>query len=295
MGTDAHVLVVGDPDTEALAEWAQTRLETLEARWSRFRADSELSALNGARGQHRIVSADTVRVLMEAVAAWRSTEGRFDPTVGAAIVASGYDRSFATLADRHLLPDPTGVEPSPGCAAIEIDRSTGLVRLPLGVQLDLGGIAKGTAADLVATELLDRGAVGACVNVGGDLRVVGENPSPDGWVIELAPPGSANRRPIGLRAGGVATSSTKERRWATADGDRHHVIDPRSGRPANSGLVSVSVVAGGAAQAEVVATTVLVDGATAGRQLVDELGLAALMVREDGTVSTAGRLGAFWP
>jgi thiamine biosynthesis lipoprotein len=311
MGTDAHVLVVGTEEDAVLTEWAQRRLEQLEARWSRFRADSELTALNQAEGQPRLVSADTTRVIAEAIAAWRATDGRFDPTVGAAIVASGYDESFATLAPRPTLPDPRGAGPSPGCEGIEVDLRHGLVRLPPGVRLDLGGIAKGTAADVVAAELLERGAAGACVNVGGDLRVIGANPDPEGWKIDLAPPGlrpdsspatshlpspAASRHggyTVALRQGAVATSSTLDRRWATVDGDRHHVIDPETGDSTASGLHSVSVIAGGAAQAEVIATTMLVAGEVAGRRLVEELELAALLVRDDGTICTAGRLGEF--
>ena len=179
MGTRAHVVVTADPGLEdQLTELAARELSLMERRWSRFLPTSELSRLNAAAGKPVIVSADTFSVIKSAVDAWKYTDGCFDPTVHDALCATGYDRTFAELAER---PDRPGTAPpTPGCAEIELDPALCAVRLPVGVRLDLGGIAKGAAADLVVGRLRANGADGACVNVGGDIRVDGRAPTTDG-------------------------------------------------------------------------------------------------------------------
>ena len=160
MGTDVEVLAVG-ADAAAMA-WLGTlaadALEAREARWSRFRATSELARINQARGAPVVVSSDTFTLIARAVDVWRDTDGRYDPTVLAALEAAGYDRDFDDVA-RVGVRDPGDPPPVPGCAAIELDPLVSSVRLPPGVILDLGGIGKGYAADGVSAELLDAGVV----------------------------------------------------------------------------------------------------------------------------------------
>ena len=211
----------------------------MERRWSRFLPTSELSRLNGAAGKPVIVSADTFSVITSAVDAWEQTDGCFDPTVHDALCVTGYDRTFAEVAERADRPGSTS--PTPGCADIELDPHLCAVRLPVGVRLDLGGIAKGVAADLVVSRLLEAGVDGACVNVGGDIRVEGHAPTSEGWIIELAFGGQLRRR-VKLAAGAECTSTTTKRRWMTVDGERHHIIDPRGGC-STAGLRWVSVIA----------------------------------------------------
>jgi thiamine biosynthesis lipoprotein len=181
MGSDVHVIVVGGASD--LASAARARIDQLEARWSRFLPDSELSRLNRLPGRPVIVSNDTLTGVIAAVDAWKATHGRFDPTVLPALVAAGYDRSFAILNQDHEANADAPPGAAPGCADIEIDAAVHSVTLPIGTQIDLGGIGKGLAADLVVDELLDAGASGACVNIGGDLRVRGTAPGSDGWIV----------------------------------------------------------------------------------------------------------------
>ena len=187
MGTDAHMIVVGG--STRLLERARDRIDELESRWSRFLPDSELCRLNAAAGQPVIVASVTFELLTRAVEGWRLTGGHFDPTVLPALVAAGYDRSFETV-ERDAPELSARSTPAPGGAELSLDPIVRSVTLPPGVALDLGGIGKGFAADLVSTELLQAGASGACVNLGGDLRVRGT--PPDGaWIVEVeAEPGT---------------------------------------------------------------------------------------------------------
>jgi FAD:protein FMN transferase len=268
MGSDAQVLVVTDPDTDpaaaaALLAGAWAHIEVLEGHWSRFLPDSEVSALNRRSGSPVVVSADTFGLVAHAIAAWQLTEGRFDPTVGAALVALGYDRDF-TEVTRTPFPFPTtgNLGPTPGSAGIELDPEHSAVTLPAGVSFDPGGIGKGLAADLVADALLDAGALGVLVNLGGDLRAAGDPPDAGGWPVSLPDPlrpGHELAR-FSLPHGAVATSSRLRRHWSTSTGPAHHLIDPTTGRPATGGTVAVSVVADHAWRAEALAKALFLDG-----------------------------------
>jgi thiamine biosynthesis lipoprotein len=127
------------------------------------------------------------------------------------------------------------------------------VLLPPQVGLDFGGVAKGYAADLVVGELLEARARGACVNVGGDAAVAGEAPTPDGWLVEIAPASRASGEPrhVALQYGAICTSTITKRTWATSRGQQHHLIDPRASRPATTEIASVTVLAARAVAAEV--------------------------------------------
>ena len=265
MGTDAHVIVTADrPD---LALRAQARIRLLEARWSRFRPDSELTRLNQLPGRHVVVSADTMILVEHAVAAWRLTGGAYDPSVLPALRAAGYDRDFADLASAAGAGDPQRrperpIGPTPGCAGIEIHHRTHAVVLPFGTELDPGGIGKGLAGDLVTAELLAAGAGGALVNLGGDVRVRGEPPEGDTWSIAVADPHDPTRDllHLGLADGAVATSSRLRRRWTSSGVERHHLIDPRTGEPVDTTVVAVTAVAAEGWWAEAATKQVFVDG-----------------------------------
>jgi thiamine biosynthesis lipoprotein len=274
MGTTAHVVVVG-PDH--LIERALTRLADLESRWSRFIPTSELSRLNAAAGRPCVVSRDTRDVIALAVEAWYTTGGLFDPTVLRALVAAGYDRTFAEIESAPPVPH---TQPAPGCAGIDIGTTT--VTLPFGVALDLGGIGKGYAADLITGELMDAGAHGACVNIGGDLRATGDAPDDDGWVVSVDHPHepATEAARIAIADGAVATTSCTTRRWGT---DRHHLVDPGTGAPARTGMAAVTVVADEGWRAETLAKAAFLG------MPVDH----AITVHEDGTVHPAQHLEAF--
>ncbi len=273
---------------------AAAAIEVLEAKWSRFRPTSELCRLNDAAGAPVVVSPETFELLTRAVDAWRFTGGRYDPTILPALVAAGYDRSFDELAPDAAAPagDPA---PAPGCAGIVLDPIVHAVRLPVGVALDLGGIGKGYAADLVARDLLrDQGWRGVLVNLGGDLRAMGESPSPHGWVIEVDDPlGTGATGLLSLATGAVATSTRLRRAWSRAGRPMHHLLDPRTGLPGESGVASVTVIAGDAWRAEVLAKAAFLAGPAVGGSLVTDAGATGLIVTDDGSVLELDGLAAF--
>ena len=305
MGTTAHVIVVAEHDPDGLAALAQSRLAALEARWTRFDETSDVSRLNELNAVDSvplIVAPETFALVELAVEGWRLTGGRFDPTVLPAMIAAGYDRSFEQLPTGEGAPPttPAGAlglhggtaRSTPGCTDIVTDPIVGSVRLGPGVAFDPGGIGKGLAADLVARELLDAGARGVCVNVGGDVRVAGDAPGAAGWVVEAEHPypGFPPLGRVRLRSGSVASSWRTERRWEGPDGaPRHHLIDPATGAPAATGRAGVCVVAGPAWLAEVLAKGAFVSGPVDGGELLTARGVAGWLVDDEGDVQPVGR------
>lgn len=295
MGTDAHLVVLG-ADAGALDQ-ARRRLDDLERRWSRFRPESEICRLNRSPGRPVVVSDDTYQVLSAAVEAWAATDGRFDPTIGSTMRQAGYDRPR-----QHWTGDWRGAvdhQPSPTPAAITFDPYPRSVTVPPGISLDLGGIGKGAAADLVAEELLASGVDGCCVSIGGDLRVAGRPPSDRGWRIELdAGPPPPDRSPgdalvLGVVDGAVCTSTSLRRTWRGRHGAEHHLRDPATGRSLSSGLSTVSVVAARALQAEVLATLAFASGPVEGGRLIEQIGATGVLVGDDGEVQALAGLRPF--
>jgi FAD:protein FMN transferase len=254
-------------------------LRELEARWSRFESSSEISRLNASAGVPLVVSAPTAALIELGVEGWRVTNGCFDPTVLGDVMRAGYDRSFCDITEATARIATSSFRR--GCAGIEVDPTSGTVRLPTGVGVDPGGIGKGLAADLVIDALRATGAEGACVNVGGDVRVAGASPG-DGWVIELGQSGcSRARETVHIVDGAVATSAPTYRSWFRSGSRKHHLIDPRTGEPIDNDIVSVSVAAARGWQADVLTKAIFVAGVRAGLELADELDAPALVVTAD--------------
>jgi FAD:protein FMN transferase len=294
MGTTVHLIGVGSRADELL-EIAEQRVHHLEARWSRFRSTSELSRMNAQTGMRTLLTPETYGLVAAAVDGWERTDGLFDPTLLGAVEHVGYDRSFDELpANRPAaVLAPSTSAPSTGCAGIELDPAALTVRRPCGTRLDLGGIAKGYAADLVVADLADAGLDGACANLGGDVRVWGRPPGaidPDtgGWKIDIQDPTSATT-PLALIEiddGAVVTSTRLRRRWLVDGIEQHHIIDPRTGRSAFSGWAQVSVIAPTATDAETLVKALFLTGPR--HDLLDEYEARAVLVADDGHVETIG-------
>jgi thiamine biosynthesis lipoprotein len=296
MGSSCTLTITVDDHVEAdvLSERAEAVVHQLETLWTRFRPDSELMVLNEHAGTEWGVSPDTFALIAAAIDARRVTGGLFDPTLLDALVVAGYDRSFEQFAEDLVVEAADQPRPSAG-AEIELDAERYFVGLPAGVHLDLGGIAKGRAADLVAQLLRRAGASGACVDLGGDIAVFGDRADGQPWAIAVDDPTDpgADFAVILLDEGAVATSSRLRRRWRTSDGSAHHLIDPRTGAPAVTDCTAVTVVAAEAMWAEVYAKSALIAGTVAGAALLDDAGLSALMVTEDGSCHQVGGIDRF--
>ena len=293
MGSTAEVVV--DAEAEGLLDWAELEVARLEQCLSRFRPDSELSRLNRSAEERVVVSRTLALALDEAARLATATHGRFDPTVLDALEQAGYDRSFELLDLDALAATPQGPgAPVPGFGLVELDLDGPTVRRPPGLHLDLGGVGKGLAADLVAEGLVAQGAGSALVAMGGDVRVAGEPPD-GGWPVPVEDPrhGSADGRVLGvhhLHSGGLVTSTRRFRCWSRAGTPAHHLIDPATGRPSVSDLAAVIASAPRAGWAEGVAKAALVGGSSVAPALLARTGVRAVLVTIDGSLLDGGLL-----
>lgn len=301
MGSTMLALVDSQPAAapvalEAVPDW----FASWEQHLSRFRDDSELSRLNRAPGAWTPVSEVLWDVVDAAVHAAAETDGLVSPTLLAAVEAAGYDRSFALLgqddaasAGRTL---PPGPPPVLSWWAMERDVAAHALRLPRGLRLDVGGIAKGWAADRAVERLAAFGP--ALVDAGGDLAVSGPLHDGSAWPIGVADPAApeTDLEVLAIRAGGVATSGRDYRRWQQGGRWQHHIIDPRSGCPATTDVLSATLVAPTACAAEAAAKTALLLGSGDGLAWIDARpALAGLLVLEDGQVLRSRRLARYTP
>ena len=228
-----------------------------------------------------------------ALRAARLTDGDVDPTVGAAMSAAGYDRDFHQI-EPNGPPLRLTVRQVPGWREVRLDGRS--LTLPAGVRLDLGATAKAWAADRSAARIAAQHGSGVLVSLGGDIAVAGPPPA-DGWRIRVQDvTGPADETPegpyalIAIRDGGLATSSTAARRWQRGGDVLHHILDPRTGLPAEPVWRTVSVAAGSCADANAASTAAVIRGRRALGWLT-RLGLPARLVDATGAVFTV----AGWP
>lgn len=295
MGTDCSVRIVVDCDrAEPILERAESRMHDLEHRWSRFIEESELSQLNAHSGAPVFVSAETFDLVALALEASRATNGHFDPTMLDALIGLGYDRSFDEIADRGEVARNTD-SVSHAIADVDLDARIQMIRTPPGLRFDLGGIGKGRAVDIVFDQLVTDGVTGVCLDFGGDVRVGGTPVAGGGWPVVIDDPFHPGEDlfVLGIGDGSITTSSRLRRSWPTASGTSHHLLDPTTKRPAQSGIASVTVISALAAWGEIHAKAALVAGPEAGEQLIREAGLSALFVEDDGTLRSIGEFETF--
>lgn len=292
-----HMLAAIDAD-DARAADALARVPTWFAEWetplSRFRAESELSLLNRASGETVRVSATLRQVIQAALDAARASDGLITPTLLDALQAAGYDRSFEQIAGARHAPNPA---PAPGAdwRAIEWDAATGTIRVPRGVHLDLGGIAKGWAAEQAAQRLAE--IAPAMIDAGGDLAISGALSNGERWPIAVLDPlhPESDLALLMIARGGVATSGRDYRRWERNGKPQHHIIDPRTGAPAETDVLSATVIAPTATQAEVAAKVAFILGRRAGMDWLRAHQYPGLLVLEDGrTAHTAALENLLW-
>ena len=296
LGTFATVLVADSDALEEAHDLLAAELDAVDVACSRFRADSEISRLNHARGHPVLVSPLFAEALAVALEAAELTDGDVDPTCGQSLVRLGYDRDF-TQARRHTSPLRQPPLPAGGWRRVRLDLERSEVQVPAGVWLDLGATAKALAADRAAAAIQAATGCGVLVNLGGDLRVAG-GPPEGGWRVGIADDAGFDastasiepRQVVMINDGGLATSSPLGRAWRRGGADLHHIIDPSTGRPARSCWRTVSVAAASCVDANIASTAAILRAERAIGWL-DGLRLPARLVRHDGTVVTV----AGWP
>jgi FAD:protein FMN transferase len=286
MGTMARVVRDADGGIDVAAAFAE-----IERRLSRFDPASDLSRLN-ADPRACVPAGPLLRsAVAAALRVARLTKGLVDPTV--MVRNAGYRESRAHLPAAPL-PNaldaapprrPARPDPTARWRNVQIDDRTETIRRPYGLELDLGGSAKGFVADLLGARLERHGR--CAVDCGGDLRLAAQHGPP--WEVRVRHPLSGEvAHTLHVRAGGVATSGIDARLWVNHDGAfAHHLIDPATGRPAWTGLLAVTALAPTALEAEALAKAALLSGAAAGRRLLcDHRG--GVLVHDDGTVEVLG-------
>ena len=293
LGTSAVVAVPQPRLLEPARRLLEEEVDRIDRACSRFREDSELSIVNRADGRRVEIGQDLHEALAVALRAAHVTNGLVDPTLGVDLRRAGYDTTFALVRARdtwHVVARP----PSPRrWRRIELYDDPPGVRVPAGVELDLGATAKALAADRAAARIARVLRTGVLVSLGGDIAVAGEAPD-DGWSIlvsELHDSSLDDAGPrVAIARGGLATSSTTGRRWHTDAGEAHHVLDPLTGAPAVTPWRTVSVAASTCVDANVATTAALVLGDAAPAWL-EHRRLPARLVGSDGAVRTLGG----WP
>ncbi|WP_372593447.1 FAD:protein FMN transferase [Actinotalea sp.] len=292
-------LRVLDPQSgadEALVR-ARGRIADVARHLTRFEQSSALSRANAAPHAWHRVPRELGEAVAEAHRAHRETGGLFDPRVLDALIAWGYDRTFAVAigSDPTSLPGVGGsgvpARPVPGEPWQPVVLPGGpagdLLHLG-GVPIDLGGIGKGLAVRGAAAELAGTGA-SVLVDAGGDEWLGGSGPDGDGWKVGVEDPHGGDEPVLVLAVtdSGIATSSVRRRHWHVGGGAVHHLVDPRTGLPGGPGLASVTVLHADPAWAEVWSKTLFLAGAVEVAAQAEGRGLAAAWVTDDGSVHTS--------
>jgi FAD:protein FMN transferase len=286
LGGSLRVVVTRAADLHAAKAAVDELVRNVDAAANRFRQDSELSRLNATPDREVLVSALLAGLISAALRGARLTDGAVDPTVGSAIKLAGYDTDFAKVPADGLAIDLV-VSRVPGWRAIAFNEAARTIRIPRGVDLDLGATAKAMTADLAAAAALARiGGRGVLVSLGGDIAVAGEPPS-EGWVIQASEDSGAPIREgeetISISSGGIATSSTTVRRWTRGGVALHHIIDPATGLPSTGPWRTATVVAATCVDANIASTAAIVMGVGAVSWL-EVNRLPARLVDRDGSV-----------
>lgn len=284
MGCEILALVEQDSDQmpetlKRVPDWFKEWEQAL----SRFRFDSELIRLNQTSGRPVQVSQILWDVFQTAQAAQQMTDGLVTPTVLEALVEAGYDRTFESL---WLYADfePAGVSTIvPSLREVACDPAARTITLPIGLGLDFGGVAKGWAAHQAMKRLQVEGP--ALVDAAGDIALSGARADGSPWLIGVADPlhPGQDLEILRLNSGGVASSGKDRRRWSRNGQWQHHIIHPLTAQPAETDLLTVTVVAATVMDAEAAAKAAFILGSHAGMEWIDSRpSLAGLVIMEDG-------------
>jgi thiamine biosynthesis lipoprotein len=281
MGTFVAMRAAG-PRAPAALDEAMAEIHRLDRLFDYGGAESDVGRLNLAAGGGPIaVQQETIVVLERALDYARASGGAFDPTVGPLVDVWG----FRPDTERRV-PDNASIASALALVdyrLVRIDKASGTAELTrAGMRVDLGGIAKGYAADRAADVLVRAGITSAILDIGGNVYVLGLRDGAHRWRVGLQHPRQTDAMfgVLSLTGHSVATSGDYQR-FFEADGERyHHVLDPRTGQPAR-GLIAASIVAETGLDADAASTAVFVLGLEPGLQLLESMGLEAVLFTEE--------------
>ena len=287
MNTDIILAAEGSPDQIRIGfDLVTEYIHASERKFTRFSENSELSRLNKSGGDWFQVSPEMIEVILLAQSFAGPTHGLFNPAILPDLHRIGYDRSMDLIRTNGVANQITLEKRLPlTFDEILIRPEESLVSLPVGLTLDLGGIAKGWIAEQAAY-LLAQHSTTCLVSAGGDMRMLGLPSGMTGWEIELEDPRSPGDVLVllNLPPGAVATSSVVKRTWKQGNLDRHHLIDPRTGEPANASWLSVTVIANDTPTCEVFAKALLIATPTEALEIAQTAGISFLAVDQNGHI-----------
>jgi thiamine biosynthesis lipoprotein len=285
MGCHNMLAVLDSPDPLACAYLQQVPkwFEEWEQSLSRFRETSELNTLNNSAGAPFRVSETIWQVFKTSIDAEKMSLGLVTPAILEALLAAGYDRSFDQMMPELPRLSLNRTTFSGSLEDIFLDETDRTICLPFDLKLDFGGVAKGWAADQASRRLAGLGPV--LINAGGDISISAAQSNGQAWPIGVTDPFNpgGNLETLLVGRGGIATSGKDYRRWQRGGVWQHHIIDPRTGSPAESDVLAATVIAPTAVEAEVAAKVVLISGSQVGLDwLESEPELAGIFILEDG-------------
>jgi thiamine biosynthesis lipoprotein len=283
---------------DALRSRVETTLERVDRGMSTWREDSELVRFNRQAGLAPFaLSPETRRVIAAALELARETRGAFDPTVAPLVRLWGFGAEAASV--EAGADELARARQRVGWRHLAWSEEGRLLRRVAGVQLDLSAIAKGYAVDAIAAELARDGPVGLLVELGGEVRALGTKSGGVPWQVGIDHPDAAGSRlaaVVTLTGGGMATSGDYRQLKVVEGRRRIHVVDPRSGRPIETGVASASVLAPSCMEADAVATALMVLGVEEGIAWVEKRPwLEALLAVRRGERVSAWRMSSGWP
>ena len=276
---NTNILLAAEGQNEQVQagfEQARAFIIASESRFTRFSEESELSALNRSAGSRFQASPELYAVVALTRRFFHLTRGLFDPSILPDLKRAGYDRSMDLLREQDPAPlfESLLANEHASFSEVELDESDQTILLPAGMAIDLGGIAKGWIAEQAAN-ILSGYATACAVDAGGDMFLVGLPEGLGQWPVALEDPLQPENFLTSLQVdpGAVATSTVTKRAWQQAGKNRHHIIDPRTGEPAVSDWISVTVIAPHAYEAEVFAKALLISGPQEAEEIIRHSGM----------------------
>ncbi len=277
---------------ETALEQSADYITELEAMWSVTDESSEIYRVNHSNGQPVSVSPETEKLLRFSLEIAERTNGALDPTIYPLINAWGFiDQEYRIPADEEIenLLTLTGYE--------QITLAEGSVTLPQGMQIDLGAVGKGYTGELLADYLKNQGITSALLDIGGNIQLIGGRPDGSSWKLGIQNPfGDGSIGVLEAEDCAVVTSGGYERYFTDDSGNKYcHILDPATGKPADSGLVSVTIIADSGLLCDALSTAIFVMGSEKGIEYWRTYGGfdMLLITSENEIILTEGIAGRF--